>query len=783
VLGAQAWGFPERECFALPDGLSSTLRLPGHLESELPEEQDVEIGEADGDAAEHLDADGNLLSITFPDGSIEINLNGALGAERTDLPPPGWFENLCERIGPMILGLISESIMRGIEEDEDSRKGWLEDRANGIKLLGLKLNVPGVGGSVEGAPVEGMSTVRHPLLAQGVLNFQANARSEMLPTDGPAKIRDDSNNVTPDEDDLAEALEKDLNHYLTVTAKEYYPDTDRMLIPLSLGGTSFKKVYYCPIRQRPVSETVDATDLIVNDSVTDLQNAKRVTHRIMMPPNTVKRMQILGVYRDVPLSTPQEIDLNAVDREVKEQQGISQSGSFNPDDRDREIYECYCELNIPGLEHKKKGAATGLEVPYRVTIDKTSRQILALVRDYNKDTEDLPERRQTFVKYTFIPGFGFWDIGYLNILGNTTNALTAAWRECLDAGMFASFPGFLMSDAGGRQNTNIFRIPPGGGQVVKTGGAKIGDAVMPLPYKDASPGLLKLIELMDGLGQRMAGVATLQVGEGKADMPVGTILAIIEQSTKVENAIHKRMHAAQAEELQLLVECFREHPESFWQRNKRPARKWDQDLFLRAINTYDLIPQADPNTSSHTQRIMKAVALKQLAQLNPPQYDMAKIDAKVMKTIGYSQPEQYFAPAGTPNPQVQFGQGKLAIEDKKANAALISAQANAKKAQQGLSAGKTPEEMALEKQKLALSAQGQQFTQQRAGIEDQNRDQDRQADLLKSSMGLEKEVLQQDREHAHDRQQQGAEHSHDLATQLIDQASQQEKQSPNGDGE
>lgn len=759
----------------MPDGLSSTLRLAGQPEPELPEEQDVEIGDDEGDAAEHLDADGNLLEIQFPDGSIEINLSGASSASRSDLPPPGWFDNLAadNRVGSMMLGLIAEDILRGIQEDDDSRKGWLEDRANGIKLLGLKLNVPGVGGSVEGAPVEGMSTVRHPLLAQGVLNFQANARSEMLPTDGPAKIRDDNNNATTEEDDLAEALEKDLNHYLTVTAKEYYPDTDRMLIPLSLGGTSFKKVYYCPIRQRPVSETVDATDLIVNDSVTDLQNAKRVTHRINMPPNTVKRMQILGVYRDVPLSTPQEIDLNAVDREVKEQQGLSQSVSFNPDDRDREVYECYCELNIPGFEHKKKGEATGLEVPYRVTIDKTTRQILALVRDYNKDTEDLPERRRTFVKYTFIPGFGFWDIGFLNILGNTTNALTAAWRECLDAGMFASFPGFLISDSGGRQNTNIFRIPPGGGQVVKTGGAKISDAVMPLPYKDASPGLLKLIEMMDGLGQRMAGIGDIKVGEGKADMPVGTILAIIEQATKVENAIHKRMHASQADELQLLVECFREHPESFWQRNKRPAKPWDQATFLKAIDTYDLVPQADPNTSSHTQRIMKAVALKQVAQLNPQAYDMRKVDAKVLKTIGYSQPEQYFAPDGQPNPQVEFAKGKLAIEDKKANAAQLSAQANMTKAQQGLSGGKTPEEMALEKQKLQLDGQSQQFTQQRAGIEDQNRDQDRQADLLKASMGLEKEVLQQGQEHAHERDQQGADHAHGLATQLIEQAHEQ----------
>lgn len=774
----------------MPDGLSSTLRLPGQEQEPWSgEEPEVEIGES-GTPIENYDDGGNLISIEFPDGSIEINFGGSLGSGGSDLPPPGWFDNLADRLGNDVLSGIAEQLLRGITEDEDSRKNWLEDRANGIKLMGLKLQVPGVGGSVEGAPVEGMSTVRHPLLAQGVLNFQANARSELLPTDGPAKIRDDK--VSPrighnggpaleediDEDDLADALEKDLNHYLTVTAREYYPDTDRMLIPLALGGTAFKKVYYCPIRQRPVSETVDANDLIVNDSVTDLHNAKRVTHRIMMPPNTVKRMQILEVYRDVPLSTPNEIDMNAVDREVKDQQGLSVSPAYNPDDRDREIYECYCELDLPGFEHKLKGKVTGLEVPYRVTIDKTSRQILALVRDYNKDTEDLPERRRTFVKYTFIPGFGFWDIGFLNILGNTTNALTAAWRECLDAGMFASFPGFLISDSGGRQNTNIFRIPPGGGQVVKTGGAKIGDAVMPLPYKDASPGLLKLIEVMTEGGEKMAGTANLQVGEGKADMPVGTILAIIEQSTKVENAIHKRMHAAQAEELQLLVECFREHPESFWQRNKRPAMPWDQQTFLKALDTHDLVPQADPNTSSHTQRIMKAVALKQVQQLNPQAYDLQKVDAKVLKTIGYAQPEQYFAQQQGPTPQEQAVQGKLAIDNKKADASMLSAQASMRKASQpqGLSAGKSPQEIQLKQRELAVKEQGQQFEQRRAGVEDQNRDQDRQADLLKASMGLEKELVQQRGDHAHERDQQAQEHGHALITQALEHAHEADQQ-------
>ena len=190
---------------------------------------------------------------------------------------------------------------------------------------------------------------------------------------------------------------------------------------------------------------------------------------VMMKPSTVRRLQILGVYRDIDLAMPKEASPDAVQRAKNEQQGLSDS-TFRPEDRDREIYECYCELNIPGFEHKLKGKETGLEIPYRVTIDVSTREVLSVVRNYNKDDEELPAARKTFVKYTFVPGFGFYDIGLLHILGNTTNAITAAWRELLDAGMYNNFPGFLMADTGARQNTNIFRVPPGGGALVKTGG-------------------------------------------------------------------------------------------------------------------------------------------------------------------------------------------------------------------------------------------------------------------------------------------------------------------------
>ena len=628
---------------------------PANLRLADDEQEPMNLGDlivemADEGPQEDRDEKGNLLTIEGPDGSITLTLDGSPLEKAEGSSRAGWFDNLVEEVDEAELSIIAEDLLKGIEDDLQSRKEWIEDRAQGIKLLGLKLEVPGLAGAADGAPVEGMSRIRHPLLLEAVLRFQANARSELLPTDGPVKIREDNNNATLESDQLANDLENDLNHYLTSTAKEYYPDTDRMLLMLGFGGTSFKKIYFCPLRNRPVSESVDADDLIVNNSATDLSNAKRITHRIYMRPSTVKRMQILGVYKDVDLSTPNPANLDSVQRAKNDQQGIAQD-SMNPEDRDREIYECYCELNIKGFEHKRKGKETGLEIPYRVTIDVSSKEILSIVRNYDEDTKDLPEARQNFVKYTFVPGMGFYDIGLLHILGNTTNALTAAWREMLDAGMYANFPGFLYADTGARQNTNIFRVPPGGGALVKTGGMPINQAVMPLPYKDVGAGLMSLTDNMAQTGMRIGGTAEMAVGEGRQDAPVGTTIALIDQATKVLNAVHKRMHAAQAEEFQLLAQCFKENPESFWQQNRRPARPWDQETFLRALNQADLVPQADPNTASQTQRLMKIMALKQIQASNPSMYDPIAIDTAALQAVGWSNPEQFMVP---PQAQAQM---------------------------------------------------------------------------------------------------------------------------------
>ena len=667
---------------AMTPGLVPNLRLVDD-EPEPMATGDVTVEMAEeSDEKRKTDDRGNVIEIEYPDGSIEISLDGK-PLEKADEPERNrdWFRNLVDDVPETALYSIADELLRGIDDDISTRRDWSDDRAQGIKLLGLKIELPGLQGGADGAPVEGMSKIRHPLLLEAVLRFQANARSELLPTDGPVKIRNDSNNSTLEDDQLANALERDMNHYLTAVAREYYPDTDRMLFMLGFGGTAFKKIYFCPLRGRPVSESVDADDLIVNNAATDLTNARRITHRIMMRPSVVKRMQILGVYRDVDLATPTPTTPDAVKREQANTQGVA-ADPMNPDDRDREIYECYCELDLPGFEHRRKGKETGLEIPYRVTIDASSREILSIVRNYDEDTKDLPEARRVFVKYTFVPGLGFYDIGLLGILGNTTNAVTAAWRELLDAGMYANFPGFLFSETAMRQNSNIFRVPPGGGAPVKTGGMAIRDAVMPLPYKEPSAALMSLVQNIAETGMRVGGTAEMAVGEGKADAPVGTTLALIDQATKILNSVHKRMHTAQAEEFELLLKCFKENPESFWERNRKPAYPWDEQTFMKAIEDYDLVPQADPNTSSQTQRVMKVTALKQLAQANPGLYDPIAVDIAALQAIGWSNPEQFMAPMSAQGKMPPEMQQKMAeVQVKQLDAASRAKLADARVAE------------------------------------------------------------------------------------------------------
>ena len=565
-----------------------------------------------------------------------------------------------------------------------------------------------------------------------------------------------------------------MNHYLTAVATEYYADTDRMLLMLGFGGTTFKKVYFCPLRNRPVSESVDAEDIIVNQNAVNLDNARRITHRTYLRPSTVKRLQLLGVYRDIALGDPTPVKLDAVQQEKKDQSGISING-FRPDDRDREILEICCELNIDGFEHRLKGKETGLEIPYVVTIDKSSRECLSITRNYDESDQKLPTAKRRYVKYTFIPGFGFYDIGLLHVLGNTTNAVTAAWREMLDNGMYANFPGFLYAKGGTRQNTNIFRVPPGGGAAIDTNGMPIGQSVMPLPYNTTGqPALMDLVNNMVQTGQRVGGTAELQVGEGRSEAPVGTTMALIDQAVKIMNSVHKRLCTSQAEEFQLIVNVFKEHPESFWQKGCKSKTPWDAERFMKAANNCELVPQADPNTASMGQRVMKIQGLMQLQQAAPTLMDPLAIIQAAITAIGWSNPEQFLVPPAAraaPPPQMQEMQARMANEKAAADAKVTEANARAAEAKakstevqakiatghyapksEGLGAAAsqppedTPSDTADAHAKLmdAETRRREVMLKERtASVEDQNRDQDREARERDALIGLAKEFVEQ----------------------------------------
>ena len=595
---------------------------------------------------QRYDADADVLEIDADDGGVILHY-------KPFAPAPAQaskhLDNLAESIPDAVLDEIAADVLEGIEADENSRRQWLAQRSKGMDLLGVKIENPRSDAGSSSAPLEGMSTVRHPLLNEACLRFQANARGELLPSDGPVKVKN-VGQPTTEQDGMAQALEDDLNVFLTTTCREYYPDTDRMLFQVGFSGAGFKKGYHCPLRRRPVIESVDAKDLIVDNTATDLTNAARVTHRISMSPATFIRMQLAGAYRDVKIGEPDE-DVSEIDRKIGKLQGIDKTTSQRSEDTQHTILECYCDYDIPGHEHKKGGTATGLPLPYKIVIEKTSRKILEIRRNWREDDEDYVKRR-TFVLYPFVPMFGFYPSGLLHILGNTTNAITAAWRICVDGGMLANFPGFLYLKGGERQTTTSFRVAPGTGMAVDAVGGDIRKAIMSLPYKEAGPAFIQFIENIAATGARLGGTAEIQVGEGRQDAPVGTTLAMIDQAQKIISAVHKRIHAAQAEEFEILKELLQEDPEALWRHRRNGSHPWNEDTLRAALENCDLVPCADPNTPSQLHRQMKVAALAQRAAAAPQLYDPKAVEEYILRELGIADPDRFFAKID-PNAQPQ----------------------------------------------------------------------------------------------------------------------------------
>ncbi len=556
---------------------------------------------------------GGHLAIDSPDGGVVIQLN----PQRNTAPdedadnPAKFYNNIADKIGDTRLSVIAEELFEAVSADDASRSEWLSDRAERMALLGLKLEDPSTGDGSNA--VDGQSVVTNPALLDAVLRGWANAQAELLPAEGPCKIA----NYDPDsgEDQLAECFQDDFNYYLTSVATEFIPETQHMLLwGVYFGGCGFKKVYTHPLKKRPMSEQVQPEYLIVSDAMKDLASCERITHVITMRQSVMKKYMAKEIYRKVDLAPPTGDTSNQVAEEIASTQG-TQLRKERPEDQPYILWEIQCLLDLPEFA-PKQWRDSGVPLPYLVTMDKDTHEILAVRRDWKPEDEDC-ERKKMYVKYPYVPGPGFYGTGLAAILGNSTAALTAAWREMLDAGMFANFPAFIMDKLAGRQNTSDFRLSPGTAVGVETGNRPISDVVAQLPYKDITPGLMSFIESVQAKVEKLGGSPDIPVGEGTANIPVGTMLAHIEQASKVMGAAHKGQHHALDEELELMVDLFRENPEAFWKglkgKTRTPKNYWNEQQLLKALNEYGLVPRSDPNVPSHIHRVMKAVALVEMA--------------------------------------------------------------------------------------------------------------------------------------------------------------------------
>jgi hypothetical protein len=573
----------------------------------------------------------NGLTLTeFDDGSVELSplIKGTGTQNNSDK----FEENLATE---GMRGTLGSDLIQGIEADERSRSDYISNYTKGLDLLGLKVEEQ----TNTRGQRRGVSRVNHTLLLESIVQFQSISRGEMMPAGGPCKVQT-LGGAHQNADDLAQALEQDMNNYLTNVDKGNYPDFDRGLFALGYSGNLFRKPFFDPIRGIPVVRSIGVEDLIVSEDAADLDSALRVTQRAYMQPYLVKRYQENGTFLSIDLPEGS----GAVDQAKQKQGSIMGVTTQNtrPGERDHTILSCYTDLDpLRDIGRDQKGAPSDQLLPYKVTIDKDSQRVLEIRRNWKKD-DKLFVKRQRFVHYGLVPAFGFLCLGYLHLLGNQTKVLRAIWRLLVDAGMFANFPGGIKAK-GIRTATN--EISPGPGEWVEADvpmGDDIRNLFMPMPYKDVSGIFVEFAKVISGDARSLGSAPLMEVGEGRTNIPVGTIMTMVEQSTQNMAAVHKRLHSAQAQELQLLRELFLEHPETLTRYCKDPARV---AYTVEQLESADIVPASDPNIPSQMHRMMLATALMQVAA-NNPLYDQRAVNLRAWRTVGVNDIESLMTPQG-----------------------------------------------------------------------------------------------------------------------------------------
>ena len=562
--------------------------------------KEIVIGE-EASSDEIIDSMGEDDIQTLDDGTM------VFGMEDEAIPNMmGDFnQNLAEIMDDQDLGKIFSDCMGDVQDDISSRKEWMDQYKEGLEFLGMKFED-------RTEPFEGASGVIHPLLAESVTQFQAQAYKEMLPPGGPVKTQTVGLG-TPQTDLQAARVQEYMNYMLTQEMKEYDPETDQLLFYLPLSGSAFRKVHFDQSLGRPVSRFIPSEKLIVPYGTSSLDSAVRITHVIDMPTNEVKKLQQSGFYKKTPMSgkgTGAD-GYDEVDEEIDELQGVKPSGST---DYEAELYEMHIELDIPGFEDvDAQGEETGIKLPYIVTLYPKDSSVLSIRRNYLQ-ADPMRRRIDYFVHYKFLPGVGFYGFGLTHMIGGLSRASTSILRQLIDAGTLANLPAGFKA-RGMRIRDEDEPLQPGEFRDIDTTGGSLRENLIPLPIKEPSNVLMSLLGLLVESGKRFAAIADTNIGDMNQAMPVGTTVALLERGTKVMSAIHKRLHYAQRIEFQLLSKVFADYlpPEYAYETGTGP-REIKQSDFDERI---DVIPVSDPNIFSQSQRITLAQELLQMVQSNP----------------------------------------------------------------------------------------------------------------------------------------------------------------------
>ena len=523
-----------------------------------------------------------------------------------ELAPQMSFDaNLVDFIDEITLEKIANDLLSSIRSDKQSRSEWERTYTDGLKYLGMKFD------ETRSQPFEGSSGVVHPILAEAVTQFQAQAYKEMLPAKGPVKT-EIVGARTIETENQAERVQEFMNYYIMNKMDEYDPELDQMLFYLPLAGSCFKKVYFDFVLNRAVSKFIAPEDLIVPYEAADMSSAERITHSITMSANEIKKQQVSGFYANVDIGSGGiSEDMNDIDEAIDEIQGISPSYKEN---RNRTVYEVHTVLDIEGFEDIDQGGVpTGLKLPYIVTIEEDSEQVLSIRRNY-VETDPFKNKINYFVQYKFLPGLGFYGLGLSHMIGGLSKASTSILRQLIDAGTLANLPAGFKA-RGMRIRDEDEPLQPGEFRDIDTTGGSLRENLIPLPIKEPSNVLMQLLGILVDSGKRFAAIADMNVGDMNQAMPVGTTVALLERGTKVMSAIHKRLHYAQRIEFGLLAKVFSEYlpPVYTYQVGSGPGEVKQQDFDDRV----DIVPISDPNIFSQSQRVTLAQELLQMVQSNP----------------------------------------------------------------------------------------------------------------------------------------------------------------------